>query len=50
MKKELFESNPILKLSFDFSLMVIEYCEQLEQSRKYVISNQLLKSGTLGLD
>ena len=46
MKKELFESNPILKLSFDFSLMVIEYCEQLEQSRKYVISNQLLKSGT----
>jgi hypothetical protein len=23
MKKELFEKNPILKLSFDFSLMII---------------------------
>ncbi len=46
MKKELFDSNPILKLSFDFSLMVIEYCEKLEAERKYVIARQLLKSGT----
>jgi four helix bundle protein len=46
MKKELFESNPILKLSFDFSLMVIEYCEQLEVEKKYVIARQLLRSGT----
>ncbi len=46
MKKEMFEKNPILKLSFDFSLMVIEYCEQLESQRKYIISRQLLKSGT----
>lgn len=46
MKKELFESNPILKLSFDFSLMVIEYCEQLEIEKKYVIARQLLRSGT----
>ncbi len=30
MKKELFDSNPILKLSFDFALMVVEYCEKLE--------------------
>ena len=42
----MFEKNPILKLSFDFSLMVIEYCEQLESQRKYIISRQLLKSGT----
>ncbi len=46
MKKELFDSNPILKLSFDFALMVIDYCEQLEIERKYIISSQLLKSGT----
>jgi four helix bundle protein len=46
MQKELFENNPILRLSFDFSLQVIEYCEKLESDRKYALSRQLLKSGT----
>lgn len=46
MQKELFENNPILNHSFDFSLMVIEYCESLELNKKYVIARQLLKSGT----
>ena len=46
MKKELFEKNPILKLMFDFSLMIINYCEQLDTQKKYIISRQLLKSGT----
>ena len=46
MKKELFDNNPILKLSFDFALIVIEYCESLENEKKYVIARQLLKSGT----
>jgi four helix bundle protein len=46
MQKEMFEKNPILKLSFDFSLMVIAYCERLEPEKKYIISRQLLKSGT----
>ena len=46
MKKEMFEKNPILKLSFDFSLMIIKYCERLEIDKKYVISRQLIKSGT----
>jgi four helix bundle protein len=46
MKKELFEKNPILKLTFDFSLMVINYCELLDAQKKYIISRQLLKSGT----
>ena len=46
MRKDLIESNPILKLSFDFALMIINYIESLESKRKYVISNQLLKSGT----
>ena len=46
MKKELIDKNPLLKLSFEFALMVVEYCEVLELNRKYVISRQLLKSGT----
>jgi hypothetical protein len=36
MQKEMTENNPILKLSFDFSLTVIEYCKQLEERRKFV--------------
>lgn len=46
MKKELFDKNPILKLSFDFSLMAIDYCELLNEHRKFILSNQLLKSAT----
>ncbi len=38
--------NIIVKLSFEFALKIISYCEILESDRKYVISNQLLKSGT----
>lgn len=40
------KSNVILDLSFQFSLSIIEYCELLEEKRKYVIGRQLLKSGT----
>jgi len=40
------KENLILKMSFEFSLKVIQYVEQLEAERKYVIGNQLLKSGT----
>lgn len=38
--------NEILELSFEFALEIIEYSELLESNRKYVISRQLLKSGT----
>jgi four helix bundle protein len=38
--------NEILELSFEFALQIIVYCELLEESRKYVIARQLLKSGT----
>ena len=38
--------NEILELSFEFALEIIEYCELLEAKRKYVIAQQLLKSGT----
>jgi four helix bundle protein len=46
MQKALFENNPILKLSFDFSLFTTNYCEQLETERNFFIARQLLKSGT----
>jgi four helix bundle protein len=40
------KENIIVDLTFKFSLHVIQYCDQLEEKRKYVISKQLLKSGT----
>ena len=46
MQKKLLENNPILKLSFDFSLMAIDYCEIPEQEKKYIISKQLLRLAT----
>jgi len=46
MQKELFDNNPILKLSFNFSLAIINYCEMLDEKKKFVISKQLLKSAT----
>ncbi len=38
--------NPVVEKSIYFALMVIEFCELLEEKRKFVIANQLLKSGT----
>ena len=40
------KENIIVDLTFKFSLHVIQYCDELEEKRKYVISRQLLKSGT----
>jgi four helix bundle protein len=39
------EKNIIVSASFSFALEIIEFAELLESKRKYVISNQLLKSG-----
>lgn len=46
MKEEIFNENAILRLSFEFSLKVIAYCDKLSAEKKFVLSNQLLKSGT----
>jgi four helix bundle protein len=46
MQSELFNKNPILKHSFAFALAIIEYCDVLQAEKHFVISNQLLKSGT----
>jgi len=46
MQKELIENNPLLKLSIEFSLSIIDYCEQLETLKKLVVAKQLLRSAT----
>ena len=46
MQAALFEKNVILKLTFDFSLMIIDYCGKLESLKKFILANQLFKSGT----
>lgn len=46
MQKEKIENNPLLKRSFEFSLLIIDYCDVLESHRKFVFAHQLLKCGT----
>lgn len=38
--------NIVVAKSIDFALDIIANCEVLEKDRKFVIANQLLKSGT----
>jgi four helix bundle protein len=41
-----FSNNPIVMKTIEFSLMIIDFVEELEEKRKYVVANQILKSGT----
>lgn len=38
--------NVVITKSVEFALGIINYCEVLEGNRKFVVANQLLKSGT----
>jgi four helix bundle protein len=40
------KEDVIVKLTLEFALEIITYTELLENQKKYVISKQLLKSGT----
>jgi len=40
------KSNIIVEKSFAFALAIIEFSEELENQKKFVIAKQLLKSGT----
>jgi four helix bundle protein len=40
------KNNLIVDLTFQFSLHIISYVELLQKEKKFVIANQLLKSGT----
>lgn len=40
------KENIIVNKSFEFALLIIEFAELLETNRKFVLANQILKSGT----
>ena len=40
------KENVIIKLTFQFAIEIVKYCEDLQSTKKFVIANQLLKSGT----
>lgn len=40
------KDNVIVNKTFQFALEVVRFCELLEENKKYVVSRQLLKSGT----
>ena len=40
------KENIIVTKSFEFALQIIEFAELLENQRKFVVANQILKSGT----
>jgi len=40
------KENIIVNKTIEFSVKIINYCEFLDGKRKYIISNQLMKSGT----
>ena len=40
------KDNLIVKLSFDFALHTIKFTRILESEKKYIIANQLFRSGT----
>ena len=46
LTKEKIDKNPLLKLSFEFALLIVSYCEELELNKKDIIARQLLRSGT----
>lgn len=45
-KRAYFKDNLILQLTFEFSLEIIEFCDKLDQLRKYRLSNQIMGCGT----
>jgi four helix bundle protein len=40
------KENIIVEKSFQFALKVVLYCELLEEKKRFVLSRQLLRSGT----
>ena len=40
------KENPIVDKSFQFAIDIVEFCDLLYENKKYVIGQQLLKSGT----
>jgi len=38
--------GPIVKKSLEFSIIIIDYCDLLNEGRRFVVANQLLKAAT----
>jgi len=38
--------NLVLDLSLEFGVSIVKYCELLQEQRKFVIANQLMRCGT----
>ena len=43
---EKYKDNALLIKTFNFALNIIDYTTELQEQKKFVIANQLLKSGT----
>jgi four helix bundle protein len=41
-----YSQNPIVVKTFDFAVSIVNFTEMLQQQRKYVVGNQVLRSGT----
>jgi four helix bundle protein len=41
-----YKDNVILRLTFEFAVEIVRFTEDLTKERRFVIGNQLLKSGT----
>lgn len=39
-------NNPILNLTFDFSIEIINYVDRLQERKKFLMANQMFRSGT----
>lgn len=46
MNNEKISNNPIVRLSLEFSLSVMEYCERLRELQHWDLSRQLFRSAT----
>lgn len=40
------KNNPLLNHAFQFALSIVEFAAKIEETKKFAIANQVLKSGT----
>ena len=41
-----YQNNPILRETFEFAVLIVQYAELLESNKKYAIARQVIRSGT----
>ena len=40
-----YKDNLVVKLTFEFALSIVEFADELQSKRKYVIADQVMRSG-----